>query len=111
MSPELAPQTREISGLPKDGHGLCDMVENAADRQRGENAVHAPACFSLHWHQRSRILHVSLDGIRGPIGERANRAGRVLASVLGKSACAGDENVRHIPIVLGSVPSTAPPVL
>src|SRR5438876_8584010 len=64
--------------------------------------------WSLHRHQRSRILQVSLDGIYGPIGERANRTGRVLASVLGKSACAGDENVRHVPTLSKAIESAGP---
>src|SRR5262245_63664407 len=51
----------------------------------------------LRRHQRSRALQVTLDGIYGPIGERADRTGRVLAGVLGESTCAGDKNVRHVP--------------
>ena len=52
---------------------------------------------NLRRHERSRTLQVTLDGICGPIGERADRTGRVLAGVLGESACAGNENVRHVP--------------
>src|SRR5690349_8590544 len=49
-------------------------------------------------HERARILEVLvLDRVRGPVGQGADRAGRVVAGILWKGAGTHDEYVRDVP--------------
>ena len=49
-----------------------------------------------------RLQVLAADRVGGPEGERADRAGRVVAGVLREHARAQDEHVRHVPATAGS---------